>query len=104
RRRFGEALPRERSAHVAVAVSRDVRRMAMGVNEVVFLWDTATGDLVSRFEGHHGLIEALAFTPDGRRLASASQDGTVLLWQVPPPAPLPVLRGLTRRDMGDLWT
>jgi WD40 repeat protein len=32
--------------------------------------------------GHHGAIDALAFRPDGAQLASGSQDGTVMLWDM----------------------
>jgi WD40 repeat protein len=45
--------------------------------------------------GHRGTVRGLAFLPDGRRALSASDDGTLRLWDVPRAQTLRVLRGHT---------
>lgn len=46
----------------------------------VYIWDGSTGNILSILEGHKGLINAIAWSPDGKYIASASFDYTVKVW------------------------
>ena len=52
-------------------------------------WETATCGQVCRayLEGHAGTVAAVAFAPDGLWVASASEDGTALVWDLREAAP-----------------
>ncbi len=47
--------------------------------ESIRLWDVATGKL-QELDGHAGGATSLAFSPDGKVLATGGRDGTLLLW------------------------
>ena len=46
----------------------------------VRIWDNDTGELLVVMAGHSGLADYASFSPDGRRVLSASHDGTARVW------------------------
>jgi hypothetical protein len=48
----------------------------------IHVWHVWTGQELAAFRGHTGVINAFAFSPDGKTLASASADTTALTWDL----------------------
>ncbi len=56
-----------------------------GVEKVpIYLWEVANGEHIATFRGHPTDVQALAFSPDNKLLASVSYDGSILLWDLTP--------------------
>jgi len=75
-----------------LAWSPDGRRLATGGSDVVTVWSFAgrgpAGSRPRELEHHDGRLTALAYQPDGELLASAAEDGLVLLWDAAGDVPL----------------
>lgn len=60
------------------------------------LYDAATGEQFRLYTGHTDPIRAIAFSPDGRLLASVAEDQTVIVWSLTNLDPVLGTRGLLR--------
>ncbi len=95
------AFAEQASADIAaIAYSRDGRLLAIAaseynpeltgsrsdpslprrINNIIAVRDAATGRSLAELAGHESPIRAIAFSPDGKRLASVAEDGTLRFW------------------------
>jgi WD40 repeat protein len=58
----------------------------------VKVWDADTGQECLTLKGHTACVNCVAFSPDGMRLASASDDQTVKVWDATPLKEPPVVQ------------
>jgi WD40 repeat protein len=86
---------------MGAAFSPDSRILATASFDVIRLWDVATGRSVGTCAGHKQSVGSVAFAPDGKTLASASDDSTLKLWNVATQQELLTIRRLggTVRDL-----
>ncbi|PJF29877.1 MAG: hypothetical protein CUN52_06100 [Phototrophicales bacterium] len=72
---------------LALAISPDMRLLAGGVGNTVFIWDAQTGDRIAELtgtnqSGHTNRVRALAFSSDSTFIASGGADGRIVIWNI----------------------
>ena len=72
-----------------------MRSLSFGSTDdtAIKLWDVETGKEIRTLKGHSASVYSVAFSPDGKTLASGSGDNTIKLWDVESGKELRTLKG-----------
>ncbi|XP_057764479.1 transcriptional corepressor LEUNIG_HOMOLOG-like [Salvia miltiorrhiza] len=55
--------------------------VAVGSYQSIYIWNPTMGNRTWKFHGHHGIVSAMANSPETNMIASASHDQWVKLWK-----------------------
>ena len=82
----GQPLAAHRDEVVSVAFGRNHALATGGKDQTLLLWDLSDGSRAPpaprQLDGHRGAITRVAFSRDGKLVATSSRDGTAILWDV----------------------
>lgn len=79
--------------------SPDDRAIAIANDQQVRIFDAASGALLRKLEGHEQQVNAIAYSPDGTLIATASLDGTLRTWLAASGQPVKTFTGHTEGVM-----
>jgi WD40 repeat protein len=76
----GTTVPWDDFGYQMIDFSRDGKYLVTGDRNSVKVWDAGSGALLRTMDGHTSDVRAVAFSPDGRLIASGSLDPLVNIW------------------------
>jgi WD40 repeat protein len=79
----------------SVSFSHDGQLLAYGDGQAVKIWNVNTGSEFRSLSKHSAHVDWVAFSPNGKTLASSSDDRTIKIWDMVTGAELRTLRGHT---------
>lgn len=82
------------------AFSPDGAFCIAGIDEKIYLWQIASGNLLTIINRHYQKVVLLKFTPDGRYFVSAAEDGMVMVWSLATVAANPEAELVTQTTAG----
>jgi RNA polymerase sigma factor (sigma-70 family) len=75
-----------------------------GMGDAIHVWDVDNGNELATLKGHTDSVEGIAVSADGKTLASASADTTVLLWDLTRvKRPVPAVKALAPSELDARW-
>ncbi len=86
-----QPIPQEFASGVkSFAVSSDGSMLVVGMDNIVKLWSIPEAKMLRTIPGHQGVVTSVAFSPDGKLLASVDYQNAIKLWRI--------------QDGRELWT
>lgn len=84
----------------ALAITNDGAYCVAGIDEKIYLWQIASGNLLSIINRHYQKVVVIKFTPDGKYFVSAAEDGMVMVWSLATVAAHPEVELVTQTTAG----
>jgi WD40 repeat protein len=78
--------------------------IAVACGTTVQIWNVATGLLLRTLTGPASRIQALAWSPDGKRIAAADDDPAIVIWDARTGHPEQTLTGHSREIISISWS
>ena len=89
----------------SLAFLADGRLIASGYMGIAcYIWDASIDQSILRLAGHLDNVRSVTFFPDGKQITSASNDGTIRVWDVELLEERREMDGWrTNKDLGGYW-